>query len=222
MPMSASTASVSMPSVRIARMMASTQPVNAERATPVAVIVPLLRKDLLSCFAVPERSRVRAFRSTRFSIYRKLWHVLPLAVAQGPGRKRCPRGAFRPELSRRAMSSGRPASITECTTERGCHRIEPQGLEGSVMTTFSSRVFASAASIIAIAIAAPLHAQDSAPATEQAADSGYGDIIVTAQKRAQNLNDVGLSITAASAGQLAAQGVQNVGDLAKITPGFTF
>lgn len=95
-----------------------------------------------------------------------------------------------------------------------------------MMTKFSSRLLATAVSVIAIASVSSVFAQERAapPAQEpeQASSGGVADIIVTAQKRAQNLNDVGLSITAASADQLASAGVSNAGDLAKITPGFTF
>ena len=48
-----------------------------------------------------------------------------------------------------------------------------------------------------------------------------GEIIVTAQKREQNLNDVGISITAATAETLQQKGVTNVDQLARISPGFT-
>lgn len=55
---------------------------------------------------------------------------------------------------------------------------------------------------------------------DAAADDGV--IVVTAQKREQALNDVGLSITAATGDELVALGVADTGDLAKVTPGFTF
>lgn len=94
------------------------------------------------------------------------------------------------------------------------------------MASFSSRVFASTASLCAIVSALPAMAQDATIPEGQAAQanrsSGNDEIIVTAQKRAQSLNDVGLSITAASGAQLQSLGIQNAGDLAKITPGFTF
>jgi outer membrane receptor protein involved in Fe transport len=51
--------------------------------------------------------------------------------------------------------------------------------------------------------------------------SDVGEIIVTAQKRAERLSDVGLSITAATGPQLRAAGINNVSDLPRITPGFT-
>ncbi|MGE4404337.1 TonB-dependent receptor [Pseudomonas sp.] len=71
------------------------------------------------------------------------------------------------------------------------------------------------------AISAPMiaHAQDAAAAPEQAGQPG--EIIVTAQKRSQRINSVPMSITAASGDQLAKAGINDVGDLQKITPGFT-
>jgi iron complex outermembrane receptor protein len=69
-------------------------------------------------------------------------------------------------------------------------------------------------------LAAPASAQSAAPAPEQT--SVLDEIIVTAQKRSQSQNDVGLSITAASGEELTQLGVQDVGGLAKITPGLTF
>lgn len=71
---------------------------------------------------------------------------------------------------------------------------------------------------IAMAQAAP-----SAPA-----DSGQNsavlleEIIVTAQKREQSLNDVPMSITAISGDDLAARSITDVEDLAKVTPGLSF
>lgn len=47
------------------------------------------------------------------------------------------------------------------------------------------------------------------------------DIIVTAQKRSQSLNDVGLSVVAVSGDTLQSKGVANVDQLALISPGFS-
>lgn len=61
-----------------------------------------------------------------------------------------------------------------------------------------------------------------ASAQQAAGDAlNEGDIIVTAQKRAQKLNDVGITISAATSEQLQSAGVAEVADLAKITPGFS-
>jgi outer membrane receptor protein involved in Fe transport len=47
------------------------------------------------------------------------------------------------------------------------------------------------------------------------------DIVVTAQKREQKLQDVGLSITAIGADALVSQRIQGVSDLAKVVPGLS-
>ena len=51
---------------------------------------------------------------------------------------------------------------------------------------------------------------------------GGGEIIVTAQKRAESVNHVPMSITAVSGSDLQAKGVIDTSDLAKVVPGFTF
>ena len=61
-----------------------------------------------------------------------------------------------------------------------------------------------------------------APAGDTTTDSGSGDIIVTAQKRSERLNDVPLSITAASGAELQQRGVTNPAQLTKLVPSFTF
>ncbi len=45
-------------------------------------------------------------------------------------------------------------------------------------------------------------------------------VVVTAQKRAQSINDVGMAITAASGDQLKLQGINGLGGLTKIDPSF--
>src|SRR3546814_19812883 len=91
------------------------------------------------------------------------------------------------------------------------------------MTKFSSRFAASTVSIFASAwMALTAFAQEAEPVAPHAANQGIGDIIVTAQKRAQSVNDVGLSITAPSGEHLAAYGMRDTDALAKIHPGLTF
>ena len=69
-----------------------------------------------------------------------------------------------------------------------------------------------------------VHAQSASTgaAPQQEAAPEVGDIIVTAQKRAERLNDVPVSITAISGDQLAKQGITSTADLEKIAPGFTY
>lgn len=71
--------------------------------------------------------------------------------------------------------------------------------------------------------------QDEAPVEPKSApnapvDEGAlgGDIVVTAQKRAESLRDVPMSITALTGDQLGARGVTDASDLAKVVSGFTF
>jgi iron complex outermembrane receptor protein len=61
-----------------------------------------------------------------------------------------------------------------------------------------------------------------ANAAAPTADSTVGEVIVTAQKRSERLNDVPLSVTAVTGDQLRRQGVTQVADLEKVVPGFTF
>lgn len=81
-----------------------------------------------------------------------------------------------------------------------------------------SRSTASAIAILACLAGTSAFAQEASDTPQ----SGMQDIIVTAQKRAQSLNDVGLTINAATGDQLADLGVRDTGDLAKISPGLTF
>jgi len=57
---------------------------------------------------------------------------------------------------------------------------------------------------------------------ESAASSQLAEVIVTAQKRAERINDVPMSIAAVTGEQLDKQGITGVSDLVKIVPGFTY
>jgi iron complex outermembrane receptor protein len=58
-----------------------------------------------------------------------------------------------------------------------------------------------------------------APAAE--AETVSGEIVVTAQKRAQTLSDVPISVTALTGAQLVEKGINDVQDLVKVTPGLS-
>jgi iron complex outermembrane receptor protein len=63
----------------------------------------------------------------------------------------------------------------------------------------------------------------SAPAAAQEADAGsIPEIVVTATKRAESINTVPMSISAATGDDLVSAGVRSADDLGKIVPGFTF
>lgn len=70
---------------------------------------------------------------------------------------------------------------------------------------------------------APVHAQTTTSANATATDeTGVGDIIVTAQKRAQNLQDVPLAITVVSGAQLERANVNSAEQLFQRVPTLTF
>lgn len=87
--------------------------------------------------------------------------------------------------------------------------------------TKSNMLLAGCSCLAMLVLAAPAYAQD---APEVGAEEGpaVGEIIVTANKREQNLSKVGLSVSALGADALANQRIGDVADLAKVTPGLTF
>lgn len=70
--------------------------------------------------------------------------------------------------------------------------------------------------------AVPAQAQEKAAVEPQAESAGAGDIVVTARRREERLQDVSVSITAFSPQALERSTVQTVSDIKAITPGFTF
>ena len=86
------------------------------------------------------------------------------------------------------------------------------------------------ASLVAmgVSLATTAHAQSAtqspqpATSTSEPAQSDTADIVVTANKREQNLNDVGLSVTAISGQVLAERRITSVQDIAAAVPGLKF
>lgn len=77
-----------------------------------------------------------------------------------------------------------------------------------------------AIAIGSLACASPTLAQNSTTDQAEASDSGtgLGDIVVTAQRREQRADDVGVSINVLTGSDLKATGTQSIVDLAAITP----
>jgi len=94
------------------------------------------------------------------------------------------------------------------TTENQALRQNTIGLRRAILASASVLTLMSGAA----------QAQQAASSTE----GGVPEIIVTAQKRADNVNTVPMSITAATGEQLKRAGVTEVRDLVKIAPGFSF
>jgi iron complex outermembrane receptor protein len=64
--------------------------------------------------------------------------------------------------------------------------------------------------------------QQTAPAAPaQESEPALTEVIVTAQRRSENLQDVPIAVTALSADQLARSGIQNTTELGEVTPGLT-
>jgi len=62
----------------------------------------------------------------------------------------------------------------------------------------------------------------SAASAGQNATGQLEEVVVTAQRRLQNIQNVPISITALSQSQMDAEGVQSIDDIAALTPGVTF
>ena len=84
-----------------------------------------------------------------------------------------------------------------------------------------STIFASTALAMAPAAYAQTPPLEAEP-TAAEAKTGIPDIVVTARKQSERINDVPMSITAATGDTLIRQGVTQIADLQKITPGFAF
>ncbi|MBB4633398.1 TonB-dependent receptor [Sphingosinicella soli] len=89
---------------------------------------------------------------------------------------------------------------------RGSMRLSGSGLAIAMMLATASQ-------------AASAQARQQA---EEAGEAAAGDIIVTAQKRAERINDIGMSITASTGEQLKARGIDGINDFARIEPSFTY
>ena len=93
----------------------------------------------------------------------------------------------------------------------------------------SDNLFSSTAMIaVSLGCAAPASAQDVPDATATAAadqadaDSGVQDIVVTAQRREQRLQDVPIAVTAFSSEGLREAGIKNTDQIAGFTPNLTW
>ena len=86
------------------------------------------------------------------------------------------------------------------------------------VTVSNKTIWLIASSTIALAIASQAAADT--PSDNQA--GGVPDVVVTAQKRSENVQSVPLSIVAKTGAQLTQAGVSNVEDLQRIVPDLTF
>ncbi|WP_086436783.1 TonB-dependent receptor plug domain-containing protein [Altererythrobacter xiamenensis] len=84
-----------------------------------------------------------------------------------------------------------------------------------------NRKFASYAAglLVSTSLATPVFAQEEAEAQSPAVDDNV--IIVTATRRAENVQDIPIAVTAVSPAQLERQGVVNVQEITQVSPSFS-
>jgi len=75
---------------------------------------------------------------------------------------------------------------------------------------------------IALAAAQPALAQDPVALEEEAAADSPGEIIVTARKRAESLQDVPIAVDAFSGAMIEREGMSNIEDLIELSPSLNF
>lgn len=80
---------------------------------------------------------------------------------------------------------------------------------------FTKVALATGASFSALLVAAPAIAQETASVST---DEGIAEIVVTAQRREERLQDAPLSVTALSSESLTARGIDNLGDVSNFAP----
>src|SRR5690606_31936961 len=74
----------------------------------------------------------------------------------------------------------------------------------------------------AVLSAGVAHAQASDPAVSGASEIAFDDIVVTARKREESVQDVPLSVTAIGGEQFKARGLTELADLSLVTTGLSF
>ena len=87
--------------------------------------------------------------------------------------------------------------------------------------TASKAIWSSGVAALAL-IASPAFAQNTQDAAQAEQTGGLNEIVVTAQKREEGLQDTPIAITAVSGEDLQAQGAENISNLQAITPNLVF
>ncbi len=75
---------------------------------------------------------------------------------------------------------------------------------------------------IALGLAAPASAQTDKPVSAEPGASDSGDIVVTARKRSERLQDTPISITAVTAEAMERKGIKDIADISRQTPGLQY
>ncbi|SCW66571.1 iron complex outermembrane recepter protein [Sphingobium faniae] len=85
-----------------------------------------------------------------------------------------------------------------------------------------NRTFAKGLSGLGLAFSLPVAQAQTMPASQTGADSALSDIVVTAQRRSERLQDVPIAVTAISGEALSRKGLTDTQQLAGAVPGLTF
>ena len=88
------------------------------------------------------------------------------------------------------------------------------------MSVFRKSLLVSTAVLIALGAPQAVSAQTTATAADES--SGIGEIVVTAQRREENLQNVPISVSAFNANTIKEKGLTDVSRLEGLVPGFTF
>ncbi len=86
----------------------------------------------------------------------------------------------------------------------------------------TSRTYNIALCSAAAFIASPAYAQQESTPAEATVENSSSDIVVTAQKRAQSLQDVSAAVSAVSGATLQNAGISNLADVQQLVPAITF
>ena len=127
-------------------------------------------------------------------------------------------------MSQSAIIAQNVIAFKVILVSKGAKALQTSASGGTNMSITRSIFMTSAATIAFLASPCVLLAQSPAPetSTPTAVERGIETVVVTAQRREENLQSVPLSVSAFSASQIKARGLTDVSRLESSVPGFTF
>src|SRR5260370_27475995 len=127
-------------------------------------------------------------------------------------------------LSNKGPTAMNPSKFARATVSADV--AGPPEIGAITVVRIASPVRASFTLVAAISCAVACHAARAADASSIASgrgsDSDLGEITVTATRRAEEVSKVPLNVTAYTPEQMDNQGVRQIDDLARLTPGLQF
>ncbi len=107
------------------------------------------------------------------------------------------------------------------TRKKSSVSIQALGATGEVILHTKVRLLASGAALFAVALGSSAHAQ-SAPAAAAAASNTIEELVVTAEKRSQSLQDIPVAISAFTSANRDLVGINSIQDMTNFTPGLNY